>query len=108
MALMSTYSADENKAPRIALSASIDTWFVPLCGGGVEIQHAPSECVQLLLIGCSSIPPTVVSDKEHLRQVLINLLANAIKFTPEGSVTLRVSQNAVWVESQMQEKVSPP
>ncbi len=37
------------------------------------------------------LPRNVVTDHAKVRQILINLLANAIKFTPSGTVTLRVS-----------------
>jgi CheY-like chemotaxis protein len=40
------------------------------------------------------IPPTVQLDEGCLRQVLINLLANAIKFTNEGFVKLTVQGNS--------------
>jgi PAS domain S-box-containing protein len=45
------------------------------------------------------VPPLLVADEGKVRQVLVNLLGNAMKFTNEGSVTLRV-----WVAPRESER----
>ena len=37
-----------------------------------------------------AVPETIVSDSEKLRQILVNFLSNAVKFTQEGGVTVRL------------------
>jgi two-component system, sensor histidine kinase and response regulator len=52
---------------------------------------AASEGLQLVFECSPKVPQYVKTDAGKLRQILINLLGNAIKFTETGSVTLRVS-----------------
>ncbi len=47
--------------------------------------------VRLLVEVGADVPPALLGDDVRLRQVLINLGSNAIKFTDQGSVTMQVS-----------------
>lgn len=57
----------------------------------VEIQ-AEIKGIKLSLVYDTNLPATVKSDENRLRQILINLLGNALKFTKEGCITLKLQQ----------------
>ena len=52
--------------------------------------RATAKQLSLEVIWDGPIPETIQSDPTRLRQVLVNLIGNAIKFTEAGGVTLRV------------------
>ena len=54
-------------------------------------EKAQAKGLELVHLVPASIPEMVCSDPGRLRQVLLNLLGNAVKFTAEGTVTLATS-----------------
>ena len=56
----------------------------------LEIE-AERKGVTLAVESAGTPPPSIATDPRRLRQILTNLIGNAIKFTERGSVTVRVA-----------------
>ncbi len=56
--------------------------------------HAARKQLALSAEAAGPVPDTVVTDTHRVRQILINLVGNAIKFTDHGSVRVVVSHQA--------------
>ena len=54
--------------------------------------HAPEKGLRLEYVENEALPKVLVGDDLRLRQVFFNLVGNAIKFTDQGSVTIRVEE----------------
>lgn len=54
--------------------------------------QASAKDLQLSMSVSPNIPPDLIGDGEHLQEVLINLVANAVKFTDSGRVTLALRE----------------
>jgi CheY-like chemotaxis protein/nitrogen-specific signal transduction histidine kinase len=52
--------------------------------------RAQSKGLSLVVKMCDELPPAVVSDESKIRQVFINLLGNAVKFTQRGQITWNI------------------
>ena len=81
-----------NEAGKLKLNNN-DFDLFRLLDGLEEMLHlkAAEKHLKLIFERTVDVPQHIRADESKLRQVLINLLGNAIKFTQAGSVTLQVS-----------------
>jgi signal transduction histidine kinase len=56
-----------------------------------EVEPLVIEKGLALSIQVPATLPRLSTDPTHLRQILVNLLGNAVKFTPQGSITVRAA-----------------
>ena len=57
-------------------------------------MRAQAKNLELLLSVADNVPPLLLGDPNRLRQVLINLIGNAIKFTEVGKVVLQIEKDS--------------
>jgi len=55
-------------------------------------MRAQQKNIRFIYEAGNNLPQGILADETRLRQILINLLGNAVKFTDKGSVTLRVTR----------------
>lgn len=66
--------------PRALVRQTIDTFHLAAQGKGLELRSQLAEAT----------PTRCEGDVTRIRQILMNLVGNAVKFTDEGAITLRV------------------
>jgi len=58
---------------------------------GILVERAEAKNISLYINIDEAVPDTLMGDPARLKQILINLIGNGIKFTDKGSVSLTVS-----------------
>ena len=97
----------------VTFRGNVDTRLAKLEAGEVTIRRAPAnvesaarevlemfalqagaKAVDLRFEAAVGLPKSLLVDEDRLRQILINLVGNAVKFTERGRVTLALSYGA--------------
>ena len=100
---------------RVLDVSEIEAGRIPAQLAPVAITAVARECVDVLRPGAAArglaldfvaapdVPAVVISDATRLRMILLNLLGNALKFTTEGAVTLRLRRNVTLLKVEVED-----
>lgn len=58
------------------------------------INQAKQKGLKLEYQKSKKVPPLILADPDKLREVILNLVDNAIKYTPEGSITIIIDHDS--------------
>jgi signal transduction histidine kinase/ligand-binding sensor domain-containing protein/HPt (histidine-containing phosphotransfer) domain-containing protein len=84
---------DFSKVEAGALDVELAPFVLRTCLDEAVTIVAPKAAAKGLILSCEvgeGVPAAIKSDAARLRQILVNLLDNAVKFTPRGEVRLEV------------------
>jgi signal transduction histidine kinase len=73
-----------------------------------ELESLVSEKGLSFSITVGASLPRVRTDPTHLRQILINLIGNAVKYTPTGTVSVRARLLGATLQSDVRRSSAPP
>lgn len=90
--------------------SKMEAGYLPIKARSIDLQPLLSSTIhrfadqlsetspQLQLICPPGLPP-VLADPERVEQILVNLIGNALRYTPTGSITLRVEpdHHKLWI-----------
>lgn len=69
--------------------------------------QAESRGLSIRFVKDEDVPTIIYNDAERLKQIILNLLLNAIKYTPEGEIVVRISlsewQNEVAIRIDVED-----